>query len=157
MMGLHAPAIAVVVFTNNALYCIVLFVQLIVQIWGSICSHLTALCFVINLMRESKETKTSKEELQWSCHSPALGFQLSPASLAMWQELEQRCLQTCVMGVSGYVALTELELLLHQFYSRPQLTSSILHKHSSEKNQASWNISLNALWTTQRISTLWIL
>lgn len=155
-MGLHAPAIAVVVLTNNALYCRIVCTADSADL-SSICTHLTALCFIINLMGESKETKSSKEELWWTCHSPALGLQLSPASLAMWQELEQQCLWTCVMGVSGYVAFTELELLLHQFYNRPQLTGCILHKHSSEKNQASWNISLNALWTTQRISTLWIL
>lgn len=113
---MHAPAVAVVVFINNALYCRTVCTADSADL-SFICTCLTILCFIIKLMRDSRQNPRGK--LQWSCHSPALGFQLSSARLATAQLLEQRCLCACV---SECVALTEPGPLLQQFYNSSQLT-----------------------------------
>lgn len=152
MMGLHAPEIAVVMFTNNALYCRIVCTADSADL-SSICIHLIDLhtSFIINLMRESKETKSSKEELWWSCLSPALG---------------QSCQSGNVTGIGAAVSVNMCNgckwlCCIHWAWTplAPALSwqAPFCHKHSSEKNQASWSVSLNALWTTQRISTLWVL
>lgn len=80
MMGLHAPAIAVVVFTNNALYCRIVFTADSADL-SFICTHPAALCFIIELMRDID--KILKRKAAVELPFPALGFQLSPASPAV--------------------------------------------------------------------------
>lgn len=65
-MDLHAPAIAVVVFTNDALYCRIVFTADSADLCF-ICTHPTALCFIIKLMKDSRQNLQKK-----SCSGAAI-------------------------------------------------------------------------------------
>lgn len=66
MTGLHAPAIAVVVFINDALYCRIVCTADSADL-SFVCTHLTALCFIIKLMRDSRQNPQKK-----SCSGAAI-------------------------------------------------------------------------------------
>lgn len=59
MMGLHAPVITVVVFTNDALYCRIVCTADSAGL-NFTCTHLTALCIIIRLMRDSRQNPQKK-------------------------------------------------------------------------------------------------